>query len=92
MSYHDIITIEPDKRGGKPYVRQMRITVYDILGWLVAGMSISEIIDDFPELTEVAWPRCGNTPTNQVESLIRAGQEATQELLGNPAFHCLELH
>ena len=52
MSYRDIITMEPDKRGGKPCIRGMRITVYDVLGWLASGMSIAEIIDDFPELTE----------------------------------------
>ncbi|WGV26718.1 DUF433 domain-containing protein [Halotia branconii] len=52
MSYQDIITIEPDKRGGKPCIRRMRITVYDVLGWLAAGMSHGEILDDFPELTE----------------------------------------
>lgn len=58
MSYRDIITIEPDKRGGKPCVRQMRITVYDVLGWLATGMSIAEIIDDFPELTETDIRAC----------------------------------
>jgi uncharacterized protein (DUF433 family) len=52
MSYQNIITIEPGKRGGKPCIRKMRITVYDVLGWLAAGMSQAEIIDDFPELTE----------------------------------------
>ncbi len=41
---------------------------------------------------KVVWLRCGNTPTNQVETLIRSGQEAIQELLGNPTLHCLELH
>jgi uncharacterized protein (DUF433 family) len=51
MSYQDIVTIEPGKRGGKPCIRRMRITVYDVLGWLAAGMSQAEIIDDFPELT-----------------------------------------
>lgn len=51
MSYRHIITIEPDKRGGKPCIRGMRITVYDVLGWLAAGMSHAEILDDFP-LTE----------------------------------------
>lgn len=50
--YADIITIEPGKRGGKPCIRKMRITVYDILGWLASGMSIDEIINDFPELTQ----------------------------------------
>ncbi len=51
MDYRDIITIEPDKRGGRPCIRGMRITVYDILGWLAAGMSNDQIIRDFPELT-----------------------------------------
>ena len=51
MSYQNIITIEPGKRGGKPCIRKMRISVYDVLGWLAAGMSQAEIIDDFPELT-----------------------------------------
>ncbi len=46
------LTIEPGKRGGKPCIRRMRITVYDVLGWLAAGMSHAEIMDDFPELTE----------------------------------------
>ncbi len=50
IDYHDIITIEPGKRSGKPCIRGLRITVYDVLDWLAAGMSRDEIIDDFPEL------------------------------------------
>lgn len=49
---HSRITIEPGKRGGKPCIRQMRITVYDILGWLASGMSHQEILEDFPDLVE----------------------------------------
>jgi uncharacterized protein (DUF433 family) len=49
--YRKIITIEPGKRGGRPCIRGMRITVGDILGWLSVGMSEAAIIDDFPELT-----------------------------------------
>ena len=49
--YRQIITIEQGKRGGKPCIRHMRITVYDVLGWLAAEMSFEEILDDFPELT-----------------------------------------
>lgn len=49
--YSSIITIEPGKRGGKPCIRGMRITVGDILGWLGGGRTPEEIIDDFPELT-----------------------------------------
>ncbi|MEX1193243.1 MAG: DUF433 domain-containing protein [Brumimicrobium sp.] len=52
MDYKNIITIEPGKRGGKPCIRGMRITVGDILGWLASGMTTKEIIEDFPELEE----------------------------------------
>ncbi|EAZ91754.1 DUF433 domain-containing protein [Crocosphaera chwakensis] len=58
MNYQDIITIEPGKRGGKPCIRGMRITVYDVLGWLASGMSHEEILDDFPELTEEDIKAC----------------------------------
>ncbi len=51
-SYRDVITIEAGKRGGKPCIRGLRITVGDVLGWLAAGMSAQEILDDFPDLTE----------------------------------------
>ncbi len=44
------ITLEPGKRGGKPCLRGMRITVYDVLGWLASGMSTQEILVDYPEL------------------------------------------
>lgn len=53
IDYKDIITIEPGKRGGKPCIRGMRITVSDILGWLAAGMTIPEILEDFNELVEI---------------------------------------
>lgn len=52
MTYKEIITIEPGKRGGRPCIRGMRITVADVLGWLAAGMSHAEILADYPELTE----------------------------------------
>lgn len=52
IDYRKIITIEPGKRSGKPCIRNMRITVGDVLGWLAAGMSHDEILDDFPELTK----------------------------------------
>ena len=44
------ITIEPGKRGGKPCVRGLRITVWDILGWLGAGITEAEILDEHPDL------------------------------------------
>jgi uncharacterized protein (DUF433 family) len=51
LNLNQIITIEPGKRGGKPCIRHMRITVADVLGWLASGMKMEEILDDFPELT-----------------------------------------
>ena len=50
--YRGIITIEPGKRGGKPCIRGMRITVYDVLSYLAAGMTTREVLEDFPYLTE----------------------------------------
>jgi uncharacterized protein (DUF433 family) len=51
MDYKNIITSEPGKRGGKPCIRGMRITVYDILDYLASGMNYEEILADFPYLT-----------------------------------------
>lgn len=50
MNYRDRITIEPGKRSGKPCIRGLRITVYDILDYLASGMSEDEILKDFPDL------------------------------------------
>ena len=52
MTYSDIITLEAGKRGGKPCIRGLRITVYDILEYLASGMSHAEILREFPYLTE----------------------------------------
>jgi uncharacterized protein (DUF433 family) len=49
--YTDIITLESGKRSGKPCIRGLRITVYDVLSYLAGGMTVEEIIDDFPALT-----------------------------------------
>ena len=51
MNYQDIITLEPGKRSGKPCIRGMRITVYDVLSYLASGMTTEEILADFPYLT-----------------------------------------
>jgi len=51
MSYEGIITIEAGKRGGQPCIRGMRITVYDVLSYLAAGMTEDELLSDFPYLT-----------------------------------------
>ena len=52
MNYNKIITFETGKRSGKPCIRNMRITVYDILEYLASGMTSEEILKDFPELTK----------------------------------------
>lgn len=51
MDYRHIISIEPGKRGGKPCIRGMRITVYDVLEYLASGMTQQQILVDFPDLT-----------------------------------------
>lgn len=51
MNYRQLITIEPGKRGGKPCIRGLRITVYDVLESLASGMSEAEILRDLPDLT-----------------------------------------
>ena len=52
MDYSQIIMMQPGKRGGKPCVRGLRITVADVLGYLAAGMTHEEILGEFPYLTE----------------------------------------
>lgn len=52
MDYADIITIDPARRSGKPCIRNTRITVYDVLDYLASGMSETDIIRDFPELSQ----------------------------------------
>jgi len=52
MDYRKIITIDPNKRGGKPCIRGLRITVYEVLDYLSSGMSHEELVRNFPDLTE----------------------------------------
>jgi uncharacterized protein (DUF433 family) len=52
VDYSKIITIEPGKLGGKPCIRGLRISVYDVLDYLASGMSEDEILGDFPDLTQ----------------------------------------
>lgn len=52
IDYKEYITIEPGKRNGQPCIRGMRITVGDVLGYLASGMSMEEILDDFPKLEQ----------------------------------------
>lgn len=52
MGYEDVITIEPGKRGGKPCIRGLRVTVYDVLEYLASGMAHADILRELPFLTE----------------------------------------
>ena len=58
MNYQDYITIEPGKRGGKPCIRGLRITVYDVLDYLASGMTEEQILEDFPDLTHQDIKAC----------------------------------
>ena len=58
MNYQDYITIDPNKRGGKPCVRGLRITVYEVLEYLASEMTEAEILEDFPDLTREDLKAC----------------------------------
>lgn len=58
MNYAEYIEINAEKRFGKPIIIGTRISVYDVLSWLANGMSVSEIIEDFPELNETQIKAC----------------------------------
>jgi uncharacterized protein (DUF433 family) len=58
MNYRDYITIDPNKRGGKPCVRGLRITVYEVLEYLASDMTEAEILEDFPDLTREDLKAC----------------------------------
>lgn len=58
MNCADRIWVEPGKRGGRPVIRGLRITVYDVLGWLANGMTQDEILEDFPELERADIQAC----------------------------------
>ena len=72
MNYQNIITIEPGKRGGRPTIRGMRISVSDVLGWLATGMSHEEILTDYPELTEQDIRACLAYAADRERRLVTA--------------------
>lgn len=74
MDYRKIITIEPGKRGGKPCIRGLRITVYDVLEYLAGGMTEQQIIDDFPELT-----------TEDIRACLAFAAERERRIAGLPS-------
>ncbi len=69
MDYRSRITIEPGKRGGKPCIRGLRITVYDVLEMLADGMSQTEVIEDFPELQPEDIAACLGFAANREHNL-----------------------
>jgi uncharacterized protein (DUF433 family) len=64
--YTHIITLEPGKRSGKPCIRGLRITVYDVLSYFAAGMTMEEILDDFPMLTRDDILACLSYAADQI--------------------------
>ncbi len=68
--YQNIITIEAGKRGGRPCIRGLRITVYDVLSWLADGMTPAEIIEDFPELNMDDISACLRFAANREHDLV----------------------
>jgi uncharacterized protein (DUF433 family) len=82
MSDDSIITIEPGKRGGKPCIRGLRITVYDVLEYLTSDMTEDEILADFPDLTraDIRAKRAGHSIGNEAVAVcMRSVQEAAAE-------------
>ena len=69
-TYKDIITIEPGKRSGQPCIRGMRITVYDVFEYLASGMTVEEVLADFPELTESDIRACFAYAANKEKSQV----------------------
>jgi uncharacterized protein (DUF433 family) len=72
MTWQGIITLEPGKRGGRPCIRHMRITVADVLGWLAAGMTHAEILSDYPELTEEDIRACLSYAADRERGVLTA--------------------
>lgn len=70
MNYQDYIEIKPGKRGGKPCIKQTRITVYDVLCWLAQGKAVQEVLEDYPELN-----------TNQIQACLAYAAEREHHLL-----------
>ncbi len=73
--YQNIITIEPGKRGGKPCIRGLRITVYDVLSWLAEGMSQAEILEDFPELSTTDILACLSFAADRDHNLLTINRQ-----------------
>ncbi len=73
VDYREFITLEPGKRGGRPCVRGLRISVFDVLGWLAAGMTVEEIVAAYPDLTDDDVRACLAYAADREHHLIVAG-------------------
>ena len=71
-SWRSRITVEPGKRGGRPCIRGMRISVYDVLSYLAAGMTSQEILADFPYLTEADIQACLSFAAERERQMVLA--------------------
>ncbi len=67
MDYTQLITVEPGKRSGQPCIRGMRITVRDVLEYLAGGMTVDELLAEFPELTDDDVRACFAFAASQLE-------------------------
>lgn len=70
MSYHERLTIDPAMRGGKPCIRGLRITVYDVFEYLASGMSEADILSDFPDLTREDIRTCLEFAADRERKLV----------------------
>jgi uncharacterized protein (DUF433 family) len=84
MSYQQIISIDPGKRGGRPCIRHMRIAVADVLGWLAAGQTHQQILDDFPELTEDDIRACLAYAADRERRLLTSPSASLRAQRSNP--------
>ena len=73
MDYRQIITLEPGKRSGKPCIRGLRVTVYDVLDWLASGMSHAQILAEYPYLREEDIRACLAYAADREKHLAHAG-------------------
>jgi uncharacterized protein (DUF433 family) len=70
MNYKGLNTIDPNKRSGKPCIRGMRISVYDVLSWLAEGMTEADIIEDYPELKHEDIAACLSFAANREHNIV----------------------
>ena len=79
MGYREVLTIEPGKRGGKPCIRGLRITVYDVLEYLASGMSEEQILSDFPDLRLDDIKACLSFAADRERQFVQAWATASRK-------------